>query len=200
MHHLHRPFAARIAQLAIQCCILAVVGMPICAWAQRGANAVQNAAPAQSNPGEYFEPSPRDLVVANNVGMRFFLAPGYFIGRHGMDGIAVHTSGAYGFDTGSVILQPGINFDVYLMEATVYAVVPNLRVMLPIGRFAPFVAAGAGPGFVIDPSAQDVALLGEAGAMYYTSNMGFGLVLGYERILNTDFAVWTISPALAASF
>ena len=80
-----------------------------------------------------------------------------------------------------------------------------MKLVLPIDRFAPFLEAGAGVGYV--SSSNDVgaktgvALLGGGGFMvHFSMKFGLGVEANYQAITGTDFKGFGIGPILALAF
>lgn len=146
------------------------------------------------------EISARDRVVAYNTGFRLLVAPGIFIGNDSKAGFALRAYGGYGFEAGSFIITPGASIGAYFSDPNLYSLVPQIRLMLPVGGFAPFIGAGAGLGYLSSPSGAHLSVYGEGGAMYYAEHVGIGIVVSYERFVGTDVGFFTFAPTLAVAF
>jgi len=146
----------------------------------------------------------RRIVVAWNTGFQWGISPGVVF----VDGEASFAIGlrlGYGFDTGSLILVPGVRLAGYFSDPGVYLGMPVMKVVLPIDRFAPFLEAGAGVGHVSsgkETAAQTgLALLGGGGFMvHFSMNFGLGVEANYQVVTGTDFKGFGIGPILALAF
>src|SRR5262249_25180466 len=117
------------------------------------------------------------------------------------EGFAFAVRVEYGFDTGSVIVAPGVAGAAYFLDPNVYMGLPTVKLALPIGWFGPFVQGGGGGGGGAPPGDPGLALLGAGGFMIHvTSAVALGVEAGYEAILGTDFGVIILSPVLAIAF
>lgn len=146
----------------------------------------------------------RRIVVAWNTGFQWGIAPGVFI-QHGDAAFALGLRFGYGFDTGSVIIVPGVRLAGYFATPNVYLGMPVLKLVLPIDRFAPFVEAGAGGGYVADTdevaAKGGVALMAGTGFMiHFTMRFGLGVEANYTTITGTDFHGIGVGPILALAF
>ena len=154
---------------------------------------------AQAAPGQP-APNPRELVARYFTGLRWSIAPGAVFGN-GKAGISLGGQLEYGVDTGSVIVMPGVSLAGYFLEPNVYVGMPTVRIVLPLGPFAPFIEGGVGLGAVTQPSQISLAVLGGAGfVLHPTPDFILGLELGYETIVQTDFRVIIFGPIFAFSF
>ncbi len=151
----------------------------------------------------------RRIVVAYNTGFQWGLAPGVvFSGGNASFYLGVRFG--YGFDTGKLIIVPGVKLSAYFTDPNVYLGMPVMKLVYPIDRFAPFVEGGAGLGYVagfdVDSrtsvAAQTgVALLVGGGFMLHFSwKFGLGVEANYQVVTGTDFRGFGIGPILAIAF
>jgi hypothetical protein len=154
------------------------------------------------------EPTPemsegRMLVSLYNSGFQWGISPGVVFSR-GKAGFALGLRFGYGFDTGPVILVPGVRLAAYFVEPNVYLGMPTFKVVLPIDRFAPFVEAGAGGGYVSEDGAvaskAGMALMGGGGFMIHFTRIAFGAEASYQVITGTKFKGFGVGPILAIGF
>lgn len=147
-------------------------------------------------------PSGRDIVVAYNTGFQWNIAPGIFFPSGGDPAFALSGMVGYGFDTGSVIVVPGVSAAAYFPTGTrILMALADTRVVLPIGHFAPFVRGGIGPGHITDPSHTGLALRGGGGFMvHFSMNFGLGVEALYQTITGTGFQGLMIGPVIALAF
>jgi hypothetical protein len=158
--------------------------------------------PAQAQ-SSYAEPSARDIVVAYNTGLHFSIAPGVFIPTHGGDvGFSIAGDMRYGFDLGALVLAPGVRLAGYFPpHVNIVTALATLRLVFPIGPFAPFVVGGAGPGYVSADSQTGLAYLGGGGFMVHIgTHFGIGAEASYQAITGTDFAALFFGPLLLLAF
>jgi hypothetical protein len=151
----------------------------------------------------------RRIVVAYNTGFQWGIAPG-IVFAGGKTSFFLGVRFGYGVDTGSVIVVPGIRVSAYFSDPNVYLGMPVMKLVYPIDRFAPFIEAGAGVGYVagfdIDSrtsiAAQTgVALLAGGGFMLHFSwKFGLGVEANYQTVTGTDFHGFGIGPILAIAF
>ncbi len=114
----------------------------------------------------------------------------------------------YGLKVGPTVLAPGGRVaGFFLSERFIGDLMPTLRWTIPLGPFAPFLEAGAGPGGATNPGRGGVALLGGGGFMIHFGDVfGLGARVGYETILGTAsatkprFSVLSIGPMLQFGF
>ena len=151
----------------------------------------------------------RRIVVAYNTGFQWGLAPGVvFAGGNASFFLGVRFG--YGIDTGNVIVVPGVKLSAYFTDPNVYIGMPVMKLVYPIGHFAPFVEGGAGVGYVagydIDSRTSvdaktGVALLAGGGFMVHFSwKFGLGVEANYQTVTGTDFHGFGIGPILAIAF
>lgn len=146
----------------------------------------------------------RQLVVAYNDGFHWGLSPGIVV-VHGAVGFALGVAFGYGFDTGTVLVVPGVQLSAYFTDPTVLVGLPNVRLVLPIDRFAPFIVGGVGVGNVgkhdTVASATGAALLVGGGFMVHVSSrFAIGAEVNYQTITGTDFSAIGVGPILAIGF
>lgn len=115
----------------------------------------------------------------------------------------------YGIKVGPTVLAPGGRVAGFFQSSRFYGdLMPTLRWTIPLGPFAPFVEAGAGPGLASNPGRGGVGLLGGGGFMIHFGDVfGLGARAAYETILGTDggtgkprFSVLSIGPMLQFGF
>lgn len=145
----------------------------------------------------------RMLVSLYNSGFQWGIAPGVIFSR-GKAGFALGVRFGYGFDTGPVILVPGVRLSGYFVDPNVYLGMPTFKLVLPIDRFAPFVEGGAGVGHVAGanstPAETGAALMGGGGFMIHFSRIAFGAEASYQVITGTPFKGFGFGPILAIGF
>jgi hypothetical protein len=163
--------------------------------------------PGAAEPEEMSEG--RRIVVAYNTGFQWGLSPGVvFTG--GKASFFLGLRFGYGIDTGHVILVPGVRLSGYFTDPNVYLGMPVMKLVYPIGHFAPFIEAGAGVGYVAgydldsrtSVAAQTgVALLAGGGFMVHFSwKFGLGVEANYQTVTATEFHGFGIGPILAIAF
>jgi len=146
----------------------------------------------------------RRIVVAWNTGFQWGISPGVIF----VDGEASFALGlrfGYGIDTGTVILVPGVRLAGYFSQPGVYLGMPIMKLVLPLDRFAPFVEAGAGVGYVSSSNDTEaktgLALLGGGGFMiHFSMKFGLGVEANYQVITGTPFKGFGIGPIIALAF
>jgi hypothetical protein len=115
----------------------------------------------------------------------------------------------YGIKVGPTVLAPGGRVAGFFQSSRFYGdLMPTLRWTIPLGPFAPFVEAGAGPGAATNPGRGGVGLLGGVGFMIHFGDVfGLGARAAYETIVGTDggatkprFSVLSIGPMLQFGF
>jgi hypothetical protein len=146
----------------------------------------------------------RMLVSLYNSGFQWGISPGVVF-SDGKAGFALGLRFGYGFDTGPVILVPGVRLAAYFIDPNVYLGMPTFKLVLPIDRFAPFVEGGVGVGHVAagdgDRAAETGAsLMGGGGFMIHFSRIAFGAEASYQVITGTDFKGFGVGPILAIGF
>lgn len=156
------------------------------------------AAPPEIPPGPEPMSEGRLLVSAYNSGFQWGIAPGVIFSR-GKAGFAIGLRFGYGFDTGPVIVVPGVRLSAYFIDPNVYIGMPTVKLVFPIDRFAPFVEGGFGLGHVAD-SKTGTALFGGGGFMIHFRPIAFGAEASYQTITGTRFRGFGIGPILAIGF
>ncbi len=148
--------------------------------------------------------SGRDLVLAYNTGFRFSIAPGVFIPVNGeRAGFSITGDFRYGFETGPVVLAPGLRLAGYFpAEATILAAFATGRITIPAGPVGPYVLGGVGPGWVSDPDSEaGLAWLAGGGFMVHIgTRLGIGAEATYQAITNTSFKALFVGPSLLFGF
>lgn len=167
-------------------------------------------APPTSPPVPEVAPSPqpemsegRMLVSLYNAGFQWGVSPGVVF-SDGKAGFTMGLNFGYGFDTGPVILVPGVRLVGYFTERNAYIGMPIFRVVLPIDRFAPFIQGGVGVGHLEGEldivSKTSAALMGGGGLMVHFRPVAFGVEASYQTITGTSFKGFGIGPILAIGF
>jgi hypothetical protein len=145
----------------------------------------------------------RAIVAAYNTGFHWGLTPG-IVWVNGTAGALLGLRFGYGFDTGSVILVPGVGLTGYFTSPSVYLGIPELRVVYPIDRFAPFIVGGAGFGAITgdgSASKNGVALTGGGGfTFHFSTSFALGVEATYTTITGTDLNSFGVGPILAIAF
>jgi hypothetical protein len=138
----------------------------------------------------------RRLAVIANKKLQLLLTPGIVFVRENA-GVFLGIRAGWGFDLGSVIIVPGIRLAGYLTNPAAYVGMPIGKVILPLGRFAPFIEAGAGIGHVTGPRETSASLLGGGGFMvHFSEAIGLGVGASYEVITSTAFDALGVGPIL----
>jgi hypothetical protein len=158
------------------------------------------AAPAEAAPAS----EGRQLVAAYNTDFQWGLSPGVAFSK-GQTSFLVGARVGYGFDTGTVLLVPGVRLAATFADPGVYLGAPALKLVFPIDSFAPFVEGGAGVGYVGSKgstSAQaGLALLAGAGFMqHFNWKFGLGVEASYQVIPGTGWSAFGLGPILALAF
>lgn len=150
----------------------------------------------------------RRIVVAYNTGFQWGLSPGVIIGNDKTSFFLGLRLG-YGFDTGKVIIVPGVRLTGYFTDPNIYVGMPVAKLIYPIDRFAPFVEGGAGYGYISSfsvgktevPAETGLALFAGAGFMVHFSwKFGLGVEGTYQTITGTGFDGFGVGPILALGF
>jgi hypothetical protein len=141
----------------------------------------------------------RLLVSLYNSGFQWGISPG-IVFANGKTGFFLGLRFGYGFDTGPVILVPGVRLAGYFTDPNVYVGMPTFKVVLPIDRFAPFIEGGAGVGHVADPSKSGLAVMGGGGFMIHFTSFAIGAEASYQIITGTSFKGFSVGPILAIGF
>jgi hypothetical protein len=156
-------------------------------------------APTVQEPAPPVDPY-RERIASYYAGFHGGIAPGVVFGN-GKAGFAIALHLEYGFDTGTVIIAPGLSLGAYFLDPNVYIGMPTAKFVFPIEWFVPFIEGGAGVGQLTQPSTTGLALLGGGGFMIHASpNLALGVEAGYETIVGTDFGIITLGPIFALSF
>lgn len=159
------------------------------------------------------EPEPmsegRRIVVAWNTGFQWGLSPGVVFANDKASFFLGLRFG-YGFDTGKVIVVPGVRLAGYFTDPNVYVGMPVMKLVYPIDRFAPFIEGGAGAGYIAGyaldnktnvAAATGFALLIGAGFMvHFTARFGLGVEGTYQTITGTGFDGFGVGPIVALAF
>jgi hypothetical protein len=151
----------------------------------------------------------RRIVVAYNTGFQWGLSPGVvFQGSKASFFLGLRLG--YGFDTGKVIIVPGLRLAGYFTDPNVYVGVPVVKLVYPIDRFAPFIEGGAGAGYVdayqldsktaVDAKTGVALLVGGGFMVHFSWKFGLGVEASYQKITGTDFDGWGVGPILAIAF
>lgn len=151
----------------------------------------------------------RRIVAAYNTGFQWGIAPGVvFAGDKTSFFLGLRFG--YGFDTGKVIVVPGVRLVAYFTDPNVYLGMPVVKLIYPIDRFAPFVEGGAGVGYVsgtdvnatttIDPQTGLALLVGGGFMVHFSWKFGLGVEATYQTITGTGFDGFGVGPILALGF
>ena len=147
----------------------------------------------------------RTLVSLYNTGFQWGVSPGVVF-HDGDAGFYLGLRLGYGVDLDTIIVVPGVRLAGYFLDPNVYVGMPMLKLVLPVGRFAPFVEGGVGYGHVAaddtnQVSAQNgLALLGGGGFMIHFPRVAFGAEAQYQVVTGTDFKGVGVGPILAIGF
>lgn len=149
------------------------------------------------------QPSARDLVVAQNVGLRLAIAPGVYIPTDGGSvGFSIVGDVRFGIELGPIIVAPGGRLAGYFPSGlTILAALATGRVTVPLGPVGPYVMGGLGPGWVSDPAKAGLAWMAGGGLM---ANIGPHFALGaevtYQGITGTAVKALFIGPTFLFGF
>jgi hypothetical protein len=156
--------------------------------------------PAPEEPHEEMSEG-RRIVSDWNSGFQWGISPGVAFSG-GKAGFVLGARVGYGFDTGSVILVPGVHGSAYFLDPTVVLGMPVLRVVMPLNRFAPFVEGGAGVGHVGGSGAKTGAALSVGGGfmLHFTRSFALGAEITYQTITGTPFKGVSVGPIIAFAF
>lgn len=147
----------------------------------------------------------RTLVSLYNAGFQWGVSPGVVF-HDGDAGFYLGLRLGYGLDLDTIIVVPGVRLAGYFLDPNVYVGMPVLKVVLPIGRFAPFVEGGVGYGHVDADDASQIgsqdglALLGGGGFMIHFPRIAFGAEAQYQVVTGTGFKGVGVGPILAIGF
>ena len=147
----------------------------------------------------------RTLVSLYNAGFQWGVSPGVVF-HDGDAGFYLGLRLGYGFDLDTIIVVPGVRLAGYFLDPNVYVGMPVLKVVLPFGRFAPFVEGGVGYGHVSADDTNQVgsqnglALLGGGGFMIHFPRIAFGAEAQYQVVTGTGFKGVGVGPILAIGF
>lgn len=150
----------------------------------------------------------RRIVVAYNTGFQWGLSPG-IVFSGGKTSFFLGVRLGYGFDTGSVIVVPGVRLSAYFTDPNVYVGMPVVKLVYPIDRFAPFLEGGAGAGHVSGFDVRNESVEGKTGValfaglgfmMHFTARFGLGVEGTYQTITGTGFDGFGVGPILALGF
>jgi hypothetical protein len=161
--------------------------------------------PPQSEPPSQEPPKPtvtaRDMTARRYRGLVWSIRPGALF-KSGSAGFSLGGQVEYGFDTGGVIVMPGVNVTAYFVQPNTYVAMPVMKLVLPVGSLALFIEGGAGIGEeVSNPVQVAPALMGGGGFAFHPGpSLILGLEGGYEALLDTDFRVIMVGPIFAFSF
>jgi hypothetical protein len=157
--------------------------------------------PEPAPPPRYEGPTGRDRVVAYYTGVQIGIAPGVILPTNGGDvGFLLSLYGGYGFEAGSVILIPGAHATgAWPSGDFIGTFTPALKLVFPLGAFAPYIEGGAGPGYVSVGEKWGVAINAGAGfSVHPSSRFAIGAGVSYQTITGTDVSF--IGPVLILSF
>ncbi|MBX3190393.1 MAG: hypothetical protein KF819_25560 [Labilithrix sp.] len=146
----------------------------------------------------------RAISSAWNSGFQWGIAPGIaFV--DGKTGFFMGLRFGYGFDTGSVIVVPGVRLAGYFLERAVYLGMPVMKLVYPIDRFAPFIEGGAGVGHVSadgDITSRTAAALMVGGGfmIHFSMKFGLGVEANFQTITGSNFQAFGVGPILALAF
>jgi hypothetical protein len=144
--------------------------------------------------------SERDITAHRYTGLRWGVRVGAVFG-HGTAGLALGGRLEYGFDTGVVVVMPGVSVDGYFAQPNTYVEMATMKVVLPVGWLALFVEGGAGVGQVINPGLAAPAVMGGGGFAFHTGpSLTLGLEGAYEALLGTEFRLILVGPVVAVRF
>jgi hypothetical protein len=139
----------------------------------------------------------RRLAVIANTKLQILLTPGIvFVGEK--PGVFFGVRAGWGVDLRSVIVVPGLRLAGYFTDPAAYVAMPVGKVILPLGRFAPFLEAGFGIGHVTSPGKTGASLFGGGGMMvHFSEALGLGVGASYEVITSTPFSALGIGPLVS---
>lgn len=169
---------------------------------QEPTHAPELSAPTQYREQASEEPSARDVTAAYYTGFRWGISPGVAF-TNGNAAFVLSVYLGYGFDTGSVILVPGVTLASIFTPNTFLYGTPELRLVYPIGIFAPFVTGGVGPGFTTSPSqAAAVFRVGGGFTLHPSAKFAVGVEGGYMAFAGGSLSGGSpyIGPILSFAF
>ncbi len=149
----------------------------------------------------YGAPTARDRVVAYYTGLQLGISPGIILPtRGGAIGFLLSLYGGYGIEAGSIVVIPGAHAtgawppDVFIGTFT-----PTVKLVFPLGAFAPYIEGGAGPGYVSVGKQVGAALrVGGGFSVHPSARFAIGAGAYYETITGTGVSF--IGPVLILSF
>ena len=157
--------------------------------------------PPQTSEAPYTEERFRVSIFYS--GFQWGISPGVVLARSKAS-LFLGARLGYGFDLDTVILVPGLRVSAYFTDPNVYIGMPTTKVVVPFGRFAPFVEAGLGFGHhaadAAVPAKSGLAILGGGGLMVHFSSVAVGVEASYQVITGTSFKGFGIGPILALGF
>lgn len=159
-------------------------------------------APTQYREHASEEPSSRDVTAAYYTGFRWGISPGVAF-SNGNAAFVLSVYLGYGFDTGSVIFVPGVTLASIFTPNTFLYATPELRLVYPVGIFAPFVTGGVGPGFTTSPSqAAAVFRVGGGFTVHPSAKFAIGVEGGYMAFAGGGLSGGSpyIGPILSFAF
>lgn len=140
----------------------------------------------------------RRLAVIANTKLQILLTPGIVFANDKKAGVFLGARAGWGVDLGSVIVVPGVRLAGYFTDPAAYVGMPIGKLILPMGRFAPFIEAGAGIGHVTSPRQTAASLFAGGGVMvHFSEALGLGAGASYEVITSTAFDALGIGPVFA---
>ncbi|MFO0664170.1 MAG: hypothetical protein U0174_09465 [Polyangiaceae bacterium] len=158
-------------------------------------------APSPYAESESDEPPARAISAAYYTGFRWGLSPGVVFTSSGSAAFALSIYAGYGIDTGSVIFVPGLTLASVFTPNTFLYATPELRVVYPIGVFAPFVTGGVGPGFTTSPSQAALVVRGGGGfTVHPSAKFAIGIEGGYVGFVGLGGGGPYVGPILSFAF
>lgn len=147
------------------------------------------------------EPSASDRVIAYYTGLQIGISPGIILPANGGDvGFLLALYGGYGIESGGIVLVPGAHATgAWPSGEFIGTFTPAMKLVFPLGAFAPYVEAGAGPGYVSVSKKVGAALRAGVGfSVHPSSRFAIGAGVAYETITGTGVSF--IGPTLILSF
>jgi hypothetical protein len=145
--------------------------------------------------------TPRDLTALRYRGFGWSVRPGV-LWEHGTAGFSLEGQVEYGFDTGVVVVLPGVSVEGFFVQPNTYVEMATMKLVAPVGWLALFVEGGAGVGQVGTAQAA-LALMGGGGFAFHPGpSLGLGLELGYETVRASDVQlnIIIIGPIVSLRF